>query len=358
MSEHEKTIAWVGGLFFMEHMRAHGLRPVRIPLTRPEALTWDDIVARCGCEPDAVVYTDRSLPPPLIGVERFPCLTAFYCIDSHIHSWYPLYAGAFDCCAVSLRDHVERFARELSPGRTIWLPPFADDHYLPRQAEKDFDLLFVGTVNPETTPLRCDFLKRLEAVFPGLVVHQGNFQELMPRAKVVLNIAERGDLNFRVFEALACGSCLLTPRLEHGQDELFTAGEHLVTYAGDDEHDCAAKARALLADDARREAMARAGLACVDAGHRAWHRAAAFAELLRQGFDDKLPARRLAAPTQARKRALRLLWLHWAENCGDPALAARYFAEARRLGVAIKQAEALKEGEARGSIKARPPGKE
>lgn len=332
MRTDEKTIAWVGGIFFMEHMQAQGLRPIRIPLTRPEALTWEDIVARCGCEPDAVVYTDRSLPPPLLGVERFPCLTAFYCIDSHIHGWYPAYAGAFDLCAVSLRDHVERFAHELSPRRAIWLPPYAEDYYQPRAADKDFDLLFVGTVNPETTPQRCDFLNRLGARFPGLAIRQGDFRELMPRAKVVLNIAERGDLNFRVFEALGCGSCLLTPGLAHGQDELFNDGEHLVAYQGDDELDCAAKVRELLADGARREALARAGLDRVNAAHRTGHRAAAFAALLRQGFDDELPLRRLVAPDSVRKAALRLLWLHWAENCGEPALAARYLREAQVLG--------------------------
>ncbi|MDP2847721.1 MAG: glycosyltransferase [Humidesulfovibrio sp.] len=332
MSTSERVIAWVGGIFFMEHMQAHGLRPIRIPLTKPEALTFEDITERCGCVPDAVVYTDRSLPPPLLGVERFPCLTAFYCIDSHIHSWYPVYAGAFDLCAVSLRDHVERFARELSPRRAIWLPPYADDYYQPRQADKDFDLLFVGTVNPETTPQRCDFLNRLGALCPGLTVRQGDFRELMPRAKVVLNIAERGDLNFRVFESLGCGSCLLTPGLAHGQGELFHDGEHFASYTGDDEADCAAKVRELLADANRREALAQAGLAQVNASHRPWQRAEAFAKLLRQGFDDDQPGQRLAAPHQGRKAALRLMWLHWAENCGDAALAARHLHEAKNLG--------------------------
>lgn len=335
MSAQSKTIAWVGGTFFMPSMAEHGFRTVAVPLTKPEALDFDDIVARCGCVPEAVVYTDRSLPPPLLGVERFPCLTAFYCIDSHIHSWYPLYAGCFDLCAVSLRDHVEGFGRELSRERVLWLPPFASDHYQARQADKDLDLLFVGTVNPETTPQRCDFLARLGARFPGLAVRQGDFRELMPRARVVLNIAERGDLNFRVFEALACGSCLLTPRLEHGQDELFEAGVHLETYTSDDEADCADKALALLANAPRRDALARAGLECVEAAHRARHRAAALAALLRQGFDDELPAKRLAANQPAadaeRTQALRLMWLHWSEHCGDAALAGRYLAEARRL---------------------------
>jgi glycosyltransferase involved in cell wall biosynthesis len=314
-------------------MAAQGFRTVLVSLTRPEALSWEDIAARCNGAPDAVVYADRSLPPPLLGVERFPCLTAFYCIDSHIHGWYPAYAEAFDLCAVSLRDHVVPFAAALSPARTLWLPPFAEERYQPRPAQKDFDLLFVGTVDPETTPLRHAFLERLGRLFPTLAVRRGDFGELLPRARVVLNIAERGDLNFRVFEALACGSCLLTPRLGNGQDELFREGEHFACYAPDDAEDAAQAARALLDDAPRREALARAGLAQVDVAHRPAHRAASFAAFLRQGLDENLPARRLdrggTGQGQQLRQRLRLLYLHWAEHCGDPALAARYLREAR-----------------------------
>ncbi len=331
MGADAKLLAWVGGEFFMQHMQAEGFRVQRIPLTKPEALTWDEVCARCGAVPDAVVYTDRSLPPPLLGVERFPCLTAFYCIDSHIHGWYPLYAGAFDLCAVSLKGDVQRFSAELAPGRVLWLPPFAEDRYQPRAAGQDFDLLFVGTVDPETTPQRHDFLQRLGREFPNLAARRGDFAELLPRARVALNIAERGDLNFRVFEALACGACLLTPRIANGQDELFEDGVHFVTYEPDDEADAAGKARSLLADPERRRALALAGHKLVDAAHRPRHRAAALAALLRQGFDEGLPGTRLAQPDQARIGALRLLFLHWADSCQDADLAARYLAEARRL---------------------------
>ena len=343
MNGDTKLLAWVGGEFFMQHMQAEGFRVVRLPLTRPGALAWDEICAACGAAPDAVVYTDRSLPPPLLGLERYPALTAFYCIDSHIHGWYPLYAGAFDLCAVSLRDDVARFGAELSPRRVLWLPPFAEDRYQPRpaadaQSGKDFDLLFVGSVDPETTPQRFDFLGRLGRAFPGLASRRGDFNELLPRARVALNIAERGDLNFRVFEALACGACLLTPRIANGQDELFEDGVHFVTYEADNEADCAAKARALLADDSRREAYGRAGFARVDAAHRPRHRAQALAAHLRQGFDEGLAAKRLASPDRARISDLRLLFLHWADNCAadreGAELSARYLAEARRLALA------------------------
>ncbi|OIO03967.1 MAG: hypothetical protein AUJ49_03870 [Desulfovibrionaceae bacterium CG1_02_65_16] len=328
------VIAWIGGQFFQPHMETLGFRTRLIPLTKPSALAWEDIMAACGEAPDVVVYADRSLPPPLLGVERYPCLTAFYCIDAHIHAWYPLYAAAFDLCAVSLRDELPRFETEMGTERVLWLPPFAEDRYQPRVAAKDFDLLFVGTVDPETTPIRHVFLQRLADILPGLTVRRGDFGELMPRARVVLNIAERGDLNFRVFEALACGSCLLTPRIANGQSLLFSEGEQFAAYAPDDAADCARTANELLADSTRREALARAGHALVDAADRPRHRAEAFAALLRQGLEDKLCALRLAqGPGDARnaslRRRLRLLFLHWAEACGDPLLAGRYLTQAR-----------------------------
>ena len=323
-------IAWVGGQFFQPHMEALGFRTRLISLSQPAALSWQDIVERCGAAPDAVVYADRSLPPPLPGVERYPCLTAFYCIDAHIHSWYPLYARAFDLCAASLRDELPRFAEGRAPHRTLWLPPFAEDRYRPREAEKEFDLLFVGTVDPQTTPLRHAFLQRLGELFPGLAVRRGDFADLLPRARVALNIAERGDLNFRVFEALACGSCLLTPRIANGQPELFREDEHFAAYAPDDAADCAQRVRALLDDPPRMLALARAGHALVDAEHRPRRRAERFAALLRQGFDEQPHVLRLERPDAELRRGLRLLYLHWAEACGDAELAARYLAEAKR----------------------------
>ncbi len=331
MTRAQPLIAWIGGQFFQPHMTAWGFATRLISLTKPAALSWDDIVTACGDEPDVVVYADRSLPPPLLGVERYPCLTAFYCIDAHIHGWYPVYAAAFDLCALSLRDELPRFAAGPDNGRVLWLPPFAEDRYVPRPTAKEYGVLFVGAVDPLTTPGRERFLRRLAGLLPGLRVTRGDFTELFPRARVVLNIAERGDLNFRVFEALACGACLLTPRIGNGQNLLFREGRHFAAYAPDDAGDCARVARELLADEPRRHMLARAGAALVDAADRPRHRAEAFAAMLRQGFDDNLPDKRINQPDAALRRDLRLLYLHWAEACGDNLLATRYVAEARAL---------------------------
>lgn len=309
-----RTIAWVGGRFFHAHLSACGIETHHVACEKPAALSWDDVVERAGCRPDMVVYADRSLPPPLVGLESFPCPTAFYCIDSHIHGWYPAYAQAFDLCVLSLKDDLPRFALRLDPAQLLWLPPVPADDAVPRDVAKEWDLLFVGKVDPETTPIRHAFLAELGRRFPGLVVRQGDFKSLFPKARLVLNIAERGDLNFRVFEALACGACLVTPRIAQGQEDLFTPGEHLFTYAPGDIPGLLALVRELLSDDARRERVARAGNALVEAKHRLRHRAETFADFLRDRPLERLVADRLANSAAIRERFLKLVFLHWAEE--------------------------------------------
>ncbi|WP_428561951.1 MAG: glycosyltransferase family protein [Solidesulfovibrio sp. DCME] len=334
-----KRLAWLANPLFAQALgpilAPSGWRVDHLPVPGHRFFTFDALVDAFGFVPDALAYGDTSVPPMLLGLESYPCLTAFACVDSHIHAWYPLYAQAFDLCLVGLADHLPGFAGPFLPeARLLWSPPFAAAADRPGpeglDGPKDMDMVFVGKDDPALTPVRSALLLRLRDRFPGFRSLAGPYREAYRRAKLVLNIAEHGDLNYRVFEALGCGAALVTPRVGHGQDAIFTDGRDLFAYDQDDFAGLCRLVEALLADPARRARAAASGLATVDAGHRDIHRARAFAErFLALPHEGLVAARQLRAPA-IRARVLRPLFLHWAEaERAAPALAARFLKAAR-----------------------------
>lgn len=323
-------IAWLGNEFFRAHVAAMGHEAVRIPITGNDPLGWRDVCERAGFEPNLVVYADVSRPPVLVGQESFPCLTAFYCIDSHLHAWYPFWAQSFDLLAVSLKGHLWRFESRLTPERILWLPPAPQDRHQPDpDAVQEWDLLFAGNVSQATSPKRWAFLERLRRRVPGLEVHKGKFEELFPRAKLVLNFADKGDLNFRVFEALACRSCLLTPWVRHGLDDLFVNGEHLFVYKPSDLDGLVRLVEGLLANPARRDKVAEAGWRLVEEKHRFAHRARAFMDLVESVNAARVVAERVAQAKNIRDLFLREILLMHAEQCKGLPAGEKYLAAAR-----------------------------
>jgi len=88
-------------------------------------------------------------------------------------------------------------------------------------------------------------------------------------------------------------------------------------------------AQTLLADPARRLAVARCGYATVARRHGPRQRGEAFAAWLAGQPLDRLVADRLAARARIRRDSLRLLYLHWAEALAGDARAGRYLDEIR-----------------------------
>ena len=327
----QKCIAWAGNAYFAAHMRSAGHRVYVMPRDVSN-FSWEDVIAKCGTSPDIFIYGDMSVPPFLKRIESFPCLTVFYAIDTHIHSWYPRYAQAFDLCCVAMRDHMAAFlGHRLRPGQVFWLPLFSKDHdrRIRQDASKSVDVIFVGKNDPHITPGRFRLLEYLKPRVP-LVLRQGRYPELYGQARVVLNISEHGDLNFRVFEALGCGACLITPRVGHGLLELFRDGVDLYTYAMEDREDLVRLILDVLANDEKRRKVADNGLALVNERHRAGIRSAELMDVIESVDAGRLVADRLEKAEEIHQEYLRLLYLHFAETESSPVRAGMYLEFAGR----------------------------
>lgn len=330
-----QRLLWIGSPFFCSSLRECGWQEVAFHnFEEPRVYGWDDLVRLAGFTPDVVVVADKSRAPFVLGVEDFPCLTVFYAVDSHIHSWEPHYAQAFDACLVSLGGHLQRFAGPYLPAERVWWsPPFAWEEDRPRpELAKEWDCLFVGNVDAETMPRRAAFLEEVGKGLPGLHVTRGDYRALFPRGRVLLNQCEHGDLNFRVFEAMGCGGCLVTPRIGHGMEKLFVDGEHLVGYAPDDAGDALYRIRFLLERPELARYIGETALAEVNAKHRAHHRAQEFTDRLcdlwMQGAEELVAQRRQRAEA-VRKEFLSVPYLLWANEVPQPALKQAYLDAAR-----------------------------
>jgi len=160
--------------------------------------------------------------------------SAWWAIDTHMDfAWSLEKARGFDFVFAAQRDGAARLRGE-GIATAGWLPLGCDPELHRRHdVAKRFVVAFVGNVFPGP---REDLLERIDGRFPNSFVGRAYFEEMAraySAARVVFNRSVANDVNMRVFEALACGSLLLTNDLgDNGQDELFQDGVHLATYRG------------------------------------------------------------------------------------------------------------------------------
>ncbi len=106
--------------------------------------------------------------------------------------------------------------------------------------------------------------------------------ELYARARVVFNQHVSNDLNFRVFEAMACGRALLTDAQTNGQYELFEDDRHYVLFK--DERDLERQLLRLLGDDALRTRIEREAATTAHAQHTTGARVRQLLDLVDRHF--------------------------------------------------------------------------
>jgi hypothetical protein len=121
---------------------------------------------------------------------------------------------------------------------------------------------------------RAELIDLLKARWPRHFVGTAYLDEMArvySAARLAFNRSVNNDVNMRVFEAVACGSLLLTNDLsENGQAELFTDGVHLATYRDADE--LLGRVAYYLEHEDQREAIAAAGRAEAMDRHTYRHR--------------------------------------------------------------------------------------
>jgi len=136
-------------------------------------------------------------------------------------------------------------------------------------------------------------------------------------------------MNFRLFEALACNSCLITPLIGHGFTEVFDVGKELFAYDPHDFEGLYDLVQRLLEDQPLREQAAAAGLAKVDTHHRARHRARAFIDWLLAQPVHKLRAERADQADTIHASVLKPIYLHWSQALLNTPYAEQYLEAAR-----------------------------
>lgn len=230
-----------------------------------------------GFSPDRIVWLDNSAPCLIVGLEDCPIPKVLYSVDTHHHHQrHSFLAASFDHVLTAQRDFISHLAVSDSP--ISWMPLWAPE-YVERSDDKRFGATFVGTLNRDLNPARVDFFDALAKLIP-IHITAGYYPNIFPHAEIVVNQTVKGDLNFRVFEAMMCGSLVLTERTENGLLELFREDEHLATYTPRDPYNAADKVRALMSNTSRMRAMADAGRDEILAKHTMLHRAIELEKLL------------------------------------------------------------------------------
>jgi len=226
------------------------------------------------------------------GIEKLPYPTACYLIDIPYNlKQRLLVAPFFDYVFIPHKQYLEKFLQVNK--NTFWLP-FACDpeiHYYHKDMEKIFDIGFVGGVKGEK---RGKILKNLSRDFRindfNRYYKPSEMAIVYSQSKIVFNMGRRGELNMRVFEALSCGSMLLTERTQNGLDELFKDGEHLITFGEKD--DLREIIKYYLSHEEERKKIAEAGYRMALEKHTYWHRVQSILETIKQnGYKLTAPMR-------------------------------------------------------------------
>jgi tetratricopeptide (TPR) repeat protein len=284
----------VGGFFLTEALQLLGHRVINAEaFSSPDA--WEvDLAAVLdrllpADRPDLVLVVERLGPRRLpLNLENIKVPRAFYALDPHLNLyWHQKYAQAFDLVFTTQQSSISALRGKTRPA--YWLPWAVNlgvicDQQLPRP----YQIAFVGRVDAKLRRKRHLILEALKSRFPVSLwgnrpdnqVNQQDLGRIYSQTRMVVNESIQGEVNLRVFEALAAGALLLTEDVGPNLLDLFTPDKHLVTFGS---QDLLEKAAYFLEHEEERRAIAEKGRERVYARHHTLARAREFLDYLGEG---------------------------------------------------------------------------
>jgi tetratricopeptide (TPR) repeat protein len=232
------------------------------------------MLAMCpeGWTPDVYYHAGLIHFPLPEDIETFPGLTVTNLQDWH-RGGRAVWAGTGFFDLIATERNAGALLREMGYSHALyarlWGVNPAVHRRLP-EIERDIDVLFIGSINPDIWSERNRWLERL-AQLSGryrVVIASGHFGEhyvrLTNRAKIVFNRSVNGCANLRAYDGLACGALVFNESENEEVRASFDEGIHCVYY---DEDDFEAKLARYLADEPERERIVATGHDLVLARH-------------------------------------------------------------------------------------------
>ena len=246
---------------------------------------FEDIIKKLpgAFYPDVIILFEGPQQIFPQRLEELDIPLAWHAMDSHVnYEWHKDYAVLFDYIFVCEKDYIPILSSK-SNAKVLFTPLTCDpDINRPLFLPKKYDMVFVGSVHDDYYG-RKEYLSFFQKHF-NLKLFSNYFaadmNKIFNEAKIVLNHPIKNDLNFRVFEAMASGSMLLTSRINNGMDDFFVSGTDYISFDSKKLEEGVDKAVFYLAHDRERERIALSGCQKVRKAHTRLIRAEQIVEFI------------------------------------------------------------------------------
>jgi hypothetical protein len=165
-------------------------------------------------------------------------------IDLHCQHWerYARFSEHMDIVLHSTKSLIPGYAHCVPRARHLWFPNAIDGRHftldflgaMELNFDRKTDIIFIGGKGPA----RGQTIDRMVAE-AGMTYQYGitgaRYIAALASSKIGFNKNQAGDLNYRTFEVLGCGACLLTERDPVLEELNFVDGQNCVLYGDDGE---------------------------------------------------------------------------------------------------------------------------